>query len=78
MQRGHKLLPEESESSWSRAEFVIDFWNQLRISDETGMTTWEELAPLERAVTDCLARSDLAEAESLTAKAMHLIAGHFN
>lgn len=78
MIHGRKLLLEESESSWSRVEFIIDFWSQLRISDDTGMTTWEELGPLERAVTDSLARSDLAKAESLTAQAMLLIAGQFN
>jgi hypothetical protein len=75
---GHKLLPEESESSWCRVEFILDFWNQLRISDDTGMTTWDELVPLERKVVECLERSDLAQAESYTAKAMHLIAGHFD
>jgi hypothetical protein len=75
---GRKPLSEESESSWCRVEFIVDFWNQLRISDDTGMTTWDELVPLERKVVECLARSDLAQAESHTAKAMHLIAGHFD
>jgi len=77
MRIGHQLAPEELESSWARAEYLVDFWNQLRISDDTGMSSWEELGPLERSVTDCLARSDLAEAESMTAKAMLLIAGQF-
>jgi hypothetical protein len=76
--RGRKPVPDKSDSSWARQEAIADFWIQLRISDETGMTTWEELVPLERLVYECLSQSDLAKAESLTAKAMHLIAGQFN
>jgi hypothetical protein len=75
---GRKSIPEKPDSSRARREAIADFWNELRISDETGMTTWEVLATLERNVVDCLLRSDLARAESYTAEAMHRIAGHFD
>ncbi len=75
LKHGRNSFPETSESSWCRYEAIADFWHQLHVSDQTGMTTWEELVPLERQVVECLARSDLAMAESFTAKAMHLIAG---
>jgi hypothetical protein len=75
MFRGHKSLLAQPEPNQSRIEFILEFWTQLRISGETGMTTWDELVPLERAVMRSLSRSDWARAESFTANAMHLIAG---
>jgi hypothetical protein len=56
-------------------DYFVDFWNDLRTTDDTGRTTWEVLEPLEREVTECLYRGDVGRAESLTAKAMLLIAG---
>lgn len=73
---GRVPLPSGSETSWARHEAIAEFWNQLRISDDVGMTTWEDLAPLERQVTECILGGDFAKAESLTAEAMHLIVGH--
>lgn len=56
---------------------IIEFWNGLRICDESIATTWEVLGSLESRVTECLYRKppDIDLAESLTAKAALLIAG---
>ena len=59
---------------------IVDFWNRLRVCDETGKTSWEVLEPLEREVTECLSSSprDLGRAWSITAKAMLLITGQYD
>lgn len=58
---------------------IIAFWSELRVSDDTGDTTWEALEPLEQQVTECLNHDgdsrDIANAMSLTRKAQLLIAG---
>jgi hypothetical protein len=70
-------LPDEPETETFRIQRIVDWWNELRVTDETGATTWEELGEFERQVTDCLAMRprDISRAESLTANAMLLIAG---
>jgi hypothetical protein len=64
-------------SSDSRLRGIQDFWNELRISGDSGATSGEVLETIERQVTECLAlgRPDINRAESLTAKACLLIAG---
>lgn len=56
---------------------IIEFWNQLRVSDELGGTTWEVLEPLERRVTECLDRAppDVDAARTATAEALWLLDG---
>lgn len=59
----------------NRAGRIADWWNQLRIGDDSGATTWEVLDSLERQVMECLIRDppDLPMADSLTAKAALLM-----
>lgn len=61
-------------------EPIIDFWNALRVQDQTGATTWDVLEVLERRVTKALEASppDRFEAESATAEAFGLISGFIN
>jgi hypothetical protein len=56
---------------------IIAFWNEIRVTEDTGVTTWETLEPLERLVTECRNQDppDLGRAMSLTRKAQLLIAG---
>lgn len=71
-------LPESDHADdKSRIARIIAFWNELRVCDETGWTTWEVLELLEREVTECLNRDppDISYAEGLTAKAKFLIIG---
>jgi hypothetical protein len=71
-------LSPDGDSDEERIRRVVEFWNQLRVHDATGRTSWGNLEPLERQVTECLVRRrprDISRAESLTAIAMHLIAG---
>jgi hypothetical protein len=70
-------LPDDPGDLGNRSQPLVDFWNALRISGDSGATTWEELEKLEHEVTDCLAGQmpDVERAESLTARAMLLIAG---
>lgn len=69
--------PDNPGSEGERLQLVVDWWNSLRDCGESGATTWEELEKLEQEVTECLARDepDIEQAESLTAKAILLIAG---
>lgn len=69
--------PESERADHTRIEPITAFWNQWRVCDETGGTSWEALEALEREVTECLGREppDIDRAESLTAKAMFLISG---
>ena len=71
------LSPDGKEALEVRLRQVVDWWNDLRLGDDPGATTWEVLENLEREVTQCLERRprDLNKAESLTAYAMLLIAG---
>lgn len=66
------------DSDEERIRRLIEFWNQLRVSDDTGMTSWKILEPLERQVTEALSRRtrrDIALAESRTALAKLRITG---
>ena len=60
-----------------RTRRLVEFWNGLRVCEELGGTSWEELEPLERQTADCLSRDppDFGGADSATAKAFLLIAG---
>ncbi len=72
------LLPVSHERDERRILLIVEFWNELRVCDDTGRTSWETLEPLEREVADCVERrtgADLLRAESLTARAQLLIAG---
>ena len=71
------LSPDEADTAEVRIRLMVDWWNDLRVCDDSGATTWEELDGLEREVTDCLAKKppDANRAEALTAYAMLLIAG---
>lgn len=64
-------------SHQERIDWIVDFWNALRINDDPGSTNWEVLEDLERQVTDCLANAppDVDFAERLTAQAMLLMTG---
>jgi len=71
-------LPPAGDSGDESTRPIVEFWNQVRVCDATGQTSWEILEPLERQVTECLVRRrprDLDRAASLTALAMILIAG---
>lgn len=70
-------LPDDPGDQGNRLQQIVDFWNALRISGDSGATTWEELEKLEHEVTDCLTRQspDVDGAESLTGRAMLLLAG---
>jgi len=55
---------------------IVEFWNRLRTcDDELGETSWEELEPYERLVTECLygPARDLNGARLATVKAMMLL-----
>lgn len=56
---------------------LIEFWNQVQVSDELGGTFRKELEFLERRVTECLAQKppDVLTAVRLTVDALDLIAG---
>lgn len=71
-------LSPAGDSDDERIRPIVEFWNQLRVCDATGRTSWEILEPLERQVTECFVRRrprDIDRAASLTALAMILIAG---
>lgn len=70
-------LPDDPGGVSDRILLIVDFWNAVRVCGDPGATTWEELETIEREVTSCLARQipDVEKAESLTARAMRLIAG---
>ena len=68
----------ESGAKEKRIRQIVEFWNSLRVCDETGQTSWEVLEPLEREVTECLRQNDssgIDQAESKTALAQILILG---
>ena len=70
-------FPDDAEEPSEAIQQILDFWNALRVCDESGATTWEVLEKLEHEVTDCFAplSPDLNKAVSLTAYAMLLVAG---
>ena len=77
---GNRLSTGTERRMEERVRPIVEFWNQLRISEELGATTWDVLEPLERIVTEALAkrRLDLDEAEAATAKAFFYISGQEN
>lgn len=75
---GTGLSPPSSGQLGKRIQEIIDFWSDLRVSDEVGAANLTVLETLERQVTEALNHNppDLAKAESLTAMALHLILGN--
>lgn len=73
-------LPDGPGTPAESRQLLVDWWSALRVCGDSGATTWEVLDGLEREVTECLAlpTPDLVQAKSLTAMAMHLIAGNEN
>lgn len=72
--------PESDHADRPRIAAIVAFWNQWRVCEETGRTSWEALELLEREVTECLNRDppNIDRAESLTARAKFLIVGQYN
>jgi hypothetical protein len=56
---------------------IIEFWNDLRTSEQLGATTWSVLEPLERTVADAFSSrpENLTKAIEATAEAFAHIAG---
>ena len=54
---------------------IVEFWNVIRVCEELGETTWEELEPLERRTTECLHQvpPDIVGARNATAEALNLL-----
>jgi hypothetical protein len=79
LRRFDGLSPKPDHPGRGRVQHIAEFWNRLRVCEEIGRTSWEELEPLEREVTECLSREppDIDRADSLTAKAMLLIVGRY-
>lgn len=65
-------------SPGDRLRRVTQFWVELRANDDPGATDWVVLDEIETAVTDALRHvpPDVNRAESLTFKALHLMAGN--
>ncbi len=59
----------------SRREQIVRWWMDLELSGDAGGTTWEVLDPIRDRVTECLSNDNISHAESLTAKALLLVAG---
>lgn len=77
MERGDSL-PDDPDRLAARKKQLADWWNSLHLGGNPGASTWEVLDGIERQVSDCLYgdHADISRAESLTAEAMHLVAGH--
>lgn len=73
------LLPDEPEEFERRRRLICEFWTALYIDGDAGSTTWEALDRLRDRVTTALRKRPprLCLAESLTAKAALLVAGHW-
>jgi hypothetical protein len=63
-----------------RLRIVLQIWSEIRISGYTGATDWVVLEEIERAVTNAMNQDppDVDRAESLTFRALHLIAGNID
>ncbi|BBO34203.1 hypothetical protein [Lacipirellula parvula] len=75
------LSTEEALALQHRIDRIVAFWGWLRVGDDPGQTSWEELDSLEREVTECLQSgtpADISRAESLTAQASFLMTGQYN
>ena len=77
---GNSLSTSTKRRTEERIRQIVEFWSQLRVSEELGATTWDVLESLERIVTEALAkrRPDLDEAEAATAQALFYISGQEN
>lgn len=60
-----------------RYQAIVEWWVQLEMSGDCGVTNWGVLDPIRDAVTACLGFSppQLDRAEHLTALALRLITG---
>ncbi len=63
-----------------RLQAIVDWWTQLEVCGDCGVTCWEVLDPIRDKVTACLGFSppDIDMAEHLTARAIGLITGEEN
>ena len=75
--RNDGLLPDSSDPDAEQIRRIADFWNAVRVCEETGSSSRESLATLERVVSDCLYQKppNIVRAEAVTAQALCLIAG---
>jgi len=75
--RGDGLSPGSDHSDADRIRRIADFWNAVRVCEETGAASREALEAKEQEVTDSLYRipPDILRAETVTAQAILLIAG---
>lgn len=66
-----------SSSDHLRRQALVEWWTQLEMGGDCGMTTWGVLDPIRDRVTACLALGPprLDEAEHWTARALRLITG---
>jgi len=71
------LPPEALTAQRERIDAIVSFWNEVRINDDSGSTSWEVLEDLERQVTECLSNvlADIDRAERLTSRAMLSMTG---
>ncbi len=72
------VKPSQMSAGYSHADTItsgriVDFWNSWRIGRYTGGPDREKLEEIEREVTECLVKGNLALANRLTAVAMLLI-----
>jgi hypothetical protein len=63
-----------------RLRIIGELWNEIRIDGDFGAADQVAVEEIERAVTEEMYRSipDVNRAESLTFKALHLIAGNID
>ena len=71
------MSPEDPRHRSVRIRGMVDFWSDFDVCGEAGATTLEVIEALRQDVTECLSRNppDVEKAESLTARALLLIAG---
>lgn len=69
----HVLLSSEARIK----ERIVAFWNELRVTEDIGVTSWEVLETIEREVTECLnhAPPDIGRAMTLTLGAQFMVVG---
>jgi type IV secretory pathway ATPase VirB11/archaellum biosynthesis ATPase len=78
MQPQRRLLSAEPTESERKTKLIKEFWTALFDEGDAGATTWEALDRLSERVTTALRQRppNICLAESLTAEAALLIAGH--
>lgn len=69
MESARGTLPQSPDPEW---QGIIDFWKSVRLWENAGETTWEELDAIEFEVARCREKRDLAKARRLTARAIFL------